>query len=141
MKKACQDVPSIPALRIHYNIYLSNFFSISFPFFQFFLLIIAVIFTILIFQTEICNPTRQTEICNSTRQTEICNSTRQTECKEIDVLSEQLRRVYYTKIIRIVEDIEVTVDIIEKIVGSITTYNIGKAPEVGYVFIKVLSQA
>ena len=132
MKKACQDVPSIPALRIHYNIYLSNVFSISFPFFQFFLLIIAVIFTILIFQTE---------ICNSTRQTEICNSTRQTECKEIDVLSEQLRLVYYNETIRIVEDIEVTVDIIEKIVGSITTYNIGKAPEVGYVFIKVLSQA
>ena len=65
-------------------------------------------------------------------------SSRQTRCKEIHELSEQLRLVYYTEIIRIVEDIEVTVDIIEKIVGSITTYNIGKAPEVGYFFVKVL---
>ena len=68
-------------------------------------------------------------------------SAKQTRCKEIDELSERLRRIYYTETIRIVEDVEVTVNIIEKIVGSITTYNIGKAPDVGCFFVKVLWQA
>ena len=96
-----------------------HFFHII-SFFQCFLIIIATIFTIFLFQTEICVLKRQTR------------------CKEIDELSKQLRLVYYTKTIRIVEDIEVTVDIIKKIVASITTYNIGKAPDVGYFFVKVI---
>ena len=98
---------------INYNIYLSNIFFHITSFFQFFLLIIATIFTILPFQTE------------------ICKSAKQTRCKEIDESSERLRRIYYTETIRIVEDIEVTSNVIEKIVGSITKCNIGKAPDVG----------
>ena len=109
--------------RINYNIYLSNIFFHITSFFQFFLLIVATIFTILLFQTE------------------ICNSTRKTRCKEIDELSKRLRRIYYNETIRIVEDIELTTDIIEKIVGSVTEYNIEKAPDVGCFFVKVLWQA
>ena len=106
--------------RINYNIYLSNIFFHITSFFQFFLLTVATIFTILLLQTE------------------ICNSTRKTRCKEIDELSKRLRRIYYNETIRIVEDIELTTDIIEKIVGSVTEYNIEKAPDVGCFFVKVL---
>ena len=53
-------------------------------------------------------------------------------------MSKRLRRIYYNETIRIVEDIELTTDIIEKIVGSVTEYNIEKAPDVGCFFVKVL---
>lgn len=63
-------------------------------------------------------------------QTEICTSTRSSACKGIDVVSEELKSIYHSGEVRIAEDVDLTVDLIEKIVSNISPENINKTPGV-----------
>ena len=71
-------------------------------------------------------------------QTEICSSNRSSGCKEIDEVSDELKTIYQTGQVRIVEDVDLSVDIVEKIVSSITPENVNKTPEVRKVSRKTL---
>ena len=51
-------------------------------------------------------------------------------CKEIDEVSDELKTIYQTGQIRIVEDVDLSVNAIEKIVRSISPENVDKTPEV-----------
>ena len=64
-------------------------------------------------------------------QIKVCTSARLTGCEEITVISNRLKIVYSEGEIHIVEDIKLTVDIIEKIVAHIDLSNIEKVPQVG----------
>ena len=70
-------------------------------------------------------------------QTEICASNRSSGCKEIDEVSDELKTFYRTGEVRIVEDLNLTVVIVEKVVSSISPENVNKTPEVRRFFSKV----
>ena len=70
-------------------------------------------------------------------QTEICGSNRSSGCKEIDAVSDELKTIYRSGKARIVEDVYLTVDVLEKIVNNVSPENINKTPEVRIVFRKV----
>ena len=74
-------------------------------------------------------------------QTEICTSTRSSGCKGIDAVSEELKSIYHSGQVRIVEDVNLTVNLIEKIVSSISPENINKTPEVRNRFSESSSYA
>ena len=63
-------------------------------------------------------------------QTEICASNRLSGCKEIDEVSDELKTIYRTGEVRIVEDLNLTVGIVEKVVSSISPENVNKTPKV-----------
>ena len=63
-------------------------------------------------------------------QSEICTSNRSSGCKGIDIVSEELKSIYHSEEIRIVEDVGLTVDVVEKIVTNISPENVNKTPEV-----------
>ena len=45
-------------------------------------------------------------------------------------MSEELSAIYRTEKVRIAEDVDLTVDIVEKIVANISPENVNKTPEV-----------
>ena len=45
-------------------------------------------------------------------------------------MSDELKNIYRTGQVRIVEDVDLSVDIVEKIVSSISPENVNKTPEV-----------
>ena len=51
-------------------------------------------------------------------------------------MSEELTAIYRTEEVRIVEDVDLTVDIVEKIVTNISPENVNKTPEVRKKFSK-----
>ena len=55
-------------------------------------------------------------------------------------MSKELIAIYLTEEVRIVEDVDLTVDIIEKIVTNISPENVHKTPEVKKSFNKSSSQ-
>ena len=63
-------------------------------------------------------------------QSEICTSNRSSGCKGIDIVSEELKSVYRSEEVRIVKDVGLAVDVVEKIVTNISPENVNKAPEV-----------
>lgn len=64
-------------------------------------------------------------------QTEVCTSVRLSGCKEIDAVSEELKSIYHSRKVRIPKDVDLTVDIMEKIVKYITeNENVNKTPQV-----------
>ena len=70
-------------------------------------------------------------------QTKICGSNRTSSCKEIDAVSDELKTIYRSGEVQIVEDVYLTVDVVEKITANISPENINKTPEVRIVFRKV----
>ena len=63
-------------------------------------------------------------------QSEICTSNRSSGCKGIDIVSEELKSVYRSEEVRIVKDVGLAVDVVEKIVTNISPENVNKTPEV-----------
>ena len=63
-------------------------------------------------------------------QSEICTSDRSSGCKGIDIVSEELKSVYRSEEVRIVKDVGLAVDVVEKIVTNISPENVNKTPEV-----------
>ena len=72
-------------------------------------------------------------------QSEICTSSRSTDCKEIDSVSEELKSIYHSGEVRIAEDVDLTVNVIEKIVTNISPENVNKTPRVRKHFIESLN--
>ena len=64
-------------------------------------------------------------------QMEVCTSVRLSGCKEVDAVSEELKSIYHSRKVRIPKDVDLTVDIMEKIVKYITeNENVNKTPQV-----------
>ena len=63
-------------------------------------------------------------------QIEICASSKSSGCKEIDEVSDKLKTIYRSREVRIIQDVNLTVDIVENIVTSIRPENVNKTPEV-----------
>ena len=63
-------------------------------------------------------------------QIKVCSSTRLIGCEEIHEISEKLKNVSSKGENHIVEDIKLTVDVVEKIVTHVDLSNIGKTPQV-----------
>lgn len=73
-------------------------------------------------------------------QTEICTSNRSSGCKEIDLVSEELKSIYQSGEVHLVEDVDLTADVVENIVTNISPENINKAPEVRKHYEKLPSE-
>lgn len=54
-------------------------------------------------------------------------------------MSEKLKSIYHSGEVRIDKDVELTVDVVERIVSNITPKNVNKAPEVRKRFSRSLS--
>ena len=63
-------------------------------------------------------------------QIKVCSSTTSTRCEGIHEISEKLKNVSSKGKTHIVEDIKLTVDVVEKIVTHVDLSNIEKAPKV-----------
>ena len=63
-------------------------------------------------------------------QIKVCSSTTLTGCKGIQEISEKLKNVSSRGKNQIVEDIKLTVDVVEKIVTRVDLSNIEKTPKV-----------
>lgn len=63
-------------------------------------------------------------------QTKVCSSTTSTGCEGIHEISEKLKTVSSKGKNYIVEDVKLTVDVVEKIVTHVDLSNIDKTPKV-----------
>lgn len=54
-------------------------------------------------------------------------------------MSEKLKSIYHSGEVRIDKDVELTVDVVERIVSNITPKNVNKAPEMRKRFSRSLS--
>lgn len=63
-------------------------------------------------------------------QTKVCSSTTSTGCEGIHEISEKLKTVSSKGKNHIVEDVKLTVDVVEKIVTHVDLSNIDKTPKV-----------
>lgn len=60
-------------------------------------------------------------------------------CQEIDVVSQELKSIYHSGESRIAKDVDLTVDVIEKMVNNISRENVNKTPEVREGFYEGMS--
>ena len=60
-------------------------------------------------------------------------------CQEIDVVSQELKSIYHSGEIWIARDVDLTVDVIEKMVNNISRENVNKTPEVREGFYEDMS--
>ena len=51
-------------------------------------------------------------------------------CEEKDLVSEELKSIYHLGEVRLVENVNLSVDVVEKIVANISSKNINKVGEV-----------
>ena len=68
-------------------------------------------------------------------QIKVCSSTTSTECEGIHEISEKLKAVSAKGENHIVEDVKLTVDVVEKIVTRVDLSNIEKTPKVCIICI------
>ena len=60
-------------------------------------------------------------------------------CQEIDVGSQELKSIYHSGESRIAKDVDITIDVIEKMVNNISRENVNKTPEVREGFYEGMS--
>ena len=60
-------------------------------------------------------------------------------CQEIDVVSQELKSIYHSGVSRVAKDVDLTVDVIEKMVNNIGRENVNKTPEVREGFYEGMS--
>lgn len=60
-------------------------------------------------------------------------------CQKIDAVSQELKSIYHSGESRIAKDVDLTVDVIEKMVNNISRENVNKTPEVREGFYEGMS--